>query len=145
MAPGREMKRILVADVRQMDDRYKTACAGWELAFVRTLSEARQALAGARYDLVAIGVYFDDSQMFDLVRLIRAQSLFADLPIVCVRGQPGFTAITTRTLEMTVKALAANDFVDLLQLGGEAAACAALRAAFERVTSSSKPTSAGTP
>ena len=139
------MKRILVADVRQMDGRYRTACAGWELAFVRTLSEARLALAGARYDLVVIGVYFDDSQMFDLVRLIRAQSLFADLPIVCVRGQSGFTAITTRTLEMTVKALAANEFVDLLQLGDEAAACAALRAAFERVTSSSKRTSAGTP
>jgi hypothetical protein len=144
MTAGREMK-ILVADVRQMDGRYRTACAGWETRFVRTLSEARQALAAEAFDLVAIGVYFDDSQMFDLVRLIRAQSLFAGLPIVCVRGQPGFTAITTRTLEMTVKALAANEFVDLLHLGDESAACAALRAAFERATSSSGRTSAGTP
>jgi hypothetical protein len=145
MTLGREMTRILVADVRQMDGRYRTACAGWEARFVRTLSEARLALAAESFDLVAIGVYFDDSQMFDLVRLIRAQSLFADLPIVCVRGQPGFTAITTRTLEMTVKALAADEFVDLLHLGDEAAACAALRAVFERVSSSSKRTSAGTP
>lgn len=144
-APGREMKRILVADVRQMDVRYRTACAGWELAFVRTLSEARQALAAGSYDLVAIGVYFDDSQMFDLVRMIRAQGVLAGLPIVCVRGQPGFTAITTRTLEMTVKALAADEFVDLLHFGDDAAACAALRAAFERLTSSSAPTSGGTP
>lgn len=98
------MKRILVADVPQMDARYSAALAGWEIAFARTMSEARQALGGRR-DLVAIGVYFDDSRMFDLVRVLRGDELHAGVPIVCVRGRPGFTAVTGRTLELTLKAL----------------------------------------
>lgn len=129
------MKKILVADVPQMDVRYTAALAGWEIAFVRTMSEARHALAAERYDLVATGVYFDDSQMFDLLRAIRSDAIHGKVPIVCVRGRPGFTAITSRTLEMTVKALAADEFVDLLHFGDDEAGNAALRASVERLLS----------
>jgi DNA-binding NtrC family response regulator len=125
-------RKILVADVPQMDGRYTAALAGWEIAFVRTMSEARHALAAARYDVVAIGVYFDDSQMFDLLRAIRSDDIHAKVPIVCVRGRPGFTAITSRTLETTVKALAADEFIDLLHFGDDEAGNAALRATMER-------------
>ena len=76
------MNKILVADVPPMDARYTAALRGWEIEFVRTLGAARQALGAARYDLVAIGVYFDDSQMFDLVRALRAAARTAGLPIL---------------------------------------------------------------
>ena len=128
------MKKILVADVPHMDDRYAAAFAGWEVAFVRTLAEARQALAATRYDLMAIGVYFDHSQMFDLVRAIRNDERHAELPIVCVRGRPGFTAVTTRTLEMSCKALGADEFIDLVRYPDDDAGNAALRAAGERLS-----------
>jgi DNA-binding response OmpR family regulator len=121
------MKRILIADVPQMDARYNAALCGWEVAFVRTMSQARRAIT-ERYDLVVIGVYFDDSQMFDLVRFIRNDDLHNEVPIVCVRGSPGFTAVTTRTLEMAVKALSADAFVDLLHFDDEQSGDAALRA-----------------
>ena len=127
------MKKILVADVQQMDVRYAAAFAGWEIAFVRTVAEARQALRAARYDLVAIGVYFDDSRMFDLVRVLRGDELHAGVPIVCVRGRPGFTAVTSRTIELTVRALAADEFVDLVQFGDDEAGNAALLAAAQRL------------
>lgn len=126
------MKRILVADVPQMDGRYSTALAGAEVVFVRTMAEARQALAGARYDLVAIGVYFDDSQMFELVGAVRSDDTHGEVPIVCVRGRPGFTAVTGRTLELTLKALAADEFVDLVHFGDEEAGTAGLRASLQR-------------
>jgi len=126
-------RKILVADVPQMDGRHSAALQGGQLAFVRTMSEAKQALAAATYDLAVIGVHFDDSQMFDLVRTIRGDAARGKLPIVCVRGRPGFTAITSRTLEATVKALAADEFIDLLQFGDDAAGNAALRAAAERL------------
>ena len=126
------MKRILVADVPQMDARYSAALAGWEIAFTRTMSEARQALGG-RHDMVAIGVYFDDSRMFDLVRVLRGDELHAGVPIVCVRGRPGFTAVTGRTLELTLKALTADEFIDLVHFGDDEAGNAALRAAVERL------------
>jgi len=98
------MKRILIADVPQMDARYHAALCGWEVAFVRTMSQARRAIT-ERYDLVVIGVYFDDSQMFDLVRDIRADP----------------------------KALAGDEFIDLELLGDDAAGNSALRAAAGRL------------
>jgi len=49
-----------------------------------------------------------------------------------VRGRQAFTVVTTRTLEMTIRALAANDFLDLVQFGDEGAGNAALRAAVQR-------------
>jgi DNA-binding response OmpR family regulator len=126
------MSKILVADVPQMDARYAAAFAGWEVVFVRTFVEAEHALDAARYDLVVIGVYFDDSQMFDLLRAIRGDDAHAEVPILCVRGHQGFTAVSTRTLEMTVKALAADEFVDLVHYADDESGNAALRAAAER-------------
>ena len=126
------MKKILVADVPQMDGRYSAAFAGCEMVFARTMSEAHQALDAGRYDLVAIGVYFDDSQMFDLVRALRSDDEHSEVPIVCVRGRSGFTAVTGRTLEVTLKALAVDEFADLLHFGDDAAGNAALRGAVER-------------
>jgi DNA-binding response OmpR family regulator len=123
------MKKILIADVPQMDGRYSAALAGWEIAFVRTLSEARGTLAASRYDLVAIGVYFDDSQMFELVRAIRASRRHGEVPIICVRAR--FTAITTRTLEVSLTALGADQFIDLLHFGDDDGGNAALRSAAE--------------
>jgi DNA-binding response OmpR family regulator len=126
------MKRILVADVPQMDGRYNAALDGWEVAFVRTLSEARRAI-DERCDLAVIGVYFDDSQMFDLVRAIRADPHYASVPILGVRARTGFTAVSARALEVTLKALTADEFIDLALLGDDAAGNSALRDTAKRL------------
>ena len=126
------MDRILVADLPSMDARYSAAFTGWPLVFVRTMEEAGAALEAPHYDAIAIGVYFDDSQMFDLVRAIRGHELHNEVPILCVRGGPGFAAVTTRTLEIAVQALSADCFVDLLQFRDEKGGDAALRAALQR-------------
>lgn len=126
------MNTILVADVPSMDGRYSAAFTGWPLVFVRTMEQAGAALEAPRYDAIAVGVYFDDSQMFDLVRAIRGHELHNEVPILCVRGGPGFAAVTTRTLEIAVRALAADCFVDLLQFEDEKSGDAALRAALQR-------------
>lgn len=124
--------RILVADVPQMDGRYTAALEGWEIAFARTIGEARQALAAARHDLVAIGVYFDDSRMFDLIRALRADRACRKVPIVCVRGSKGFTAVSGRTLALSLHELGVDEFLDLLD-SEDGAARAALRGAMERL------------
>ena len=126
------MSTILVADVPSMDGRYSVALAGWPVEFVRSLRDARAALDANRYTLILVGVYFDDSQMFDLVRAIRNDETHNEAPIVCVRGGPGFAAVTTRTLEMACRALTADAFVDLIQYGDEATGDAELRAVVQR-------------
>jgi DNA-binding NtrC family response regulator len=126
------MDMILVADLPSMDARYFAAFTGWPLVFVRSMEEARAALEAPRYAAIAVGVYFDDSQMFDLVRAIRSHDLHNEVPVMCVRGGPGFAAVTTRTLEMAVQALSADCFVDLLQFQDEKSGDDALRAALQR-------------
>jgi DNA-binding response OmpR family regulator len=126
------MDKILVADLPSMDARYSAAFTGWPLVFVRSMEEASAALEAPHYDAIAIGVYFDDSQMFDLVRAIRSHEVHNEVPVLCVRGGPGFAAVTTRTLEIAVQALSADCFVDLLQFQDEKSGEAALRAALQR-------------
>jgi DNA-binding response OmpR family regulator len=123
--------KILVADVPEMDARYTAAFGGWEVSFVRTVAEARKLLAAAQHDLVAVGVYFDDSRMFDLVRVLRADRKYATVPIVCVRNRAGFMNVTTDTLETTAKALGADVFLDLVHFADDHATNQALRAAVE--------------
>jgi DNA-binding response OmpR family regulator len=126
------MDKILVADLPSMDARYSAAFTGWPLVFVRSMEEASAALEAPHYDAIAIGVYFDDSQMFDLVRAIRSHEVHNEVPVLCVRGGPGFAAVTTRTLEIAVQALSADCFVDLLQFQDEKSGDDALRAALQR-------------
>lgn len=126
------MRAILVADVPSMDGRYAAALAGWPVRVVRSMRDARLALEAEQHSLVVIGVYFDDSRMFDLVRAVRNDDTHNEVPIVCVRGSPGYTAVTTRTLEMAVQALSADAFVDLLHYSDEASGDAALRAVVQR-------------
>lgn len=125
------MDTILVADVPSMDGRYSAVFGGRPLVFVRAMEEACAALEARSFEMVVVGVYFDDSQVFDLVRSIRSHETHNEVPVVCVRGGPGFAAVTTRTLEMAVKALAADAFVDLLQFPDEKSGDAALRAAVQ--------------
>ena len=71
--------------------------------------------------------------MFDLVRMVRADEAHAEVPVICVRGRSGFTAVAGRALEVTVKALGGDEFVDLAQHGDEAAGNAVLRALAGRL------------
>lgn len=131
------MKKILVADVPQMDACYAAALHGWEVELVRTLAHARQALGGKRYDAIAIGVYFDDSRMFDLLRVLRAETRNASTPVLCVRGRSGLATVSAYWIETAVTALGAAEFLDLADgEGGERT----LREAAERLISSGSPT-----
>ena len=65
-------KSILVADTPDSDRRLSAILAGHDVVFARTLGEAQRTLAQQQFDLVLIGVHFDDSRMFDLLRYLRA-------------------------------------------------------------------------
>jgi DNA-binding NtrC family response regulator len=125
-------KKILVADVPELDARLAEVLGGRELHFVRTVDQAMRALAQQDFELLVISVHFDDSRMFDLLREARTDARNRDIPIVCVREpRHGFTAISSHTLEVTCRALDANLFLDLASLNDDAQRAAALRAAIE--------------
>ena len=124
-------KRILVADTPESDRRLTEVLDGHELVFARTLSEAQRLLAQETFDLVLVGVHFDDSRMFDLVRHIRSGGQ-AEPPVVCVRSYRFVSpALSIEGLEIAAKALACNLFVDLTKYPDDARGNAEVRKLLE--------------
>jgi len=110
-------KKVLIADVPEAQARVAAVLVQERLVFVHTLAAALKALAGEDFDLVLIGMHFDDSRMFDLLREVRAGSRNGAVPVVCYRMRPlAFMALSTQVIEVTVKALGALSFVDLASL-----------------------------
>ena len=129
---ARVNRKILIADVPELDSRLVGLFPGDELYFVRAVDEALRALERDDFDLLVISVHFDDSRMFDLLRQVRIEGRNKGIPVVCVR-EPGlaFTAVSAHTLEVTCRALEANAFLDLASLKDDEERNAALRAAID--------------
>ena len=112
-------KSILVAD--HADVRLSAVLAGHELSFVSTLDEAKRVLAGRNFDLVAIGVHFDESRMFDFLRHLQASGKHASVPVVCTRSYRFVSpAISIEGLEIAVRALGCRLFLDLTKYPDDA-------------------------
>ena len=63
-----------------------------------------------------IGLHFDESRMFDLLRYVRADGKYARVPVVCFRGVVVPDAkgkIVLEAVELACKAIGANAFFDL--------------------------------
>jgi hypothetical protein len=119
--------RILVADRPESDRRISAILAGYELVFVRTMNDAQRALGREQFALVLIGVHFDDSRMFDLLRCLPAGAA-----AVCVRSQHFQSqAITLEGLGIAAKALGCTLFLDLTWYADDAAGNAAVRRLLE--------------
>lgn len=126
--------RILLGVVPNLEARFRSILQGYELDFISTLGQAQAALRAARYDMVIVGVLFDESRMFDLLRLVRADERHRSAPIVCVRSQ---LAISSRTilegLEIAIKALTANAFLDLQNFTDDAQGNARVRGILDQL------------
>ena len=122
-------RRILVADTPEGDRRLSEILAGHEVVFARTMGEAQRLLEQQDFDLVIVGVHFDDSRMFDLVRHVRSRGRHADWPVACVRSHRfvSAAAISIEGLQIAAKALACNLFVDLTKYPDDAQGNAEVR------------------
>ena len=106
--------RILVADVPGMELPLRTELAAHDVVFVSSFDAAVQALSRETYELVVVGLHFDDSRMLNLVLAIRALAEYRDIPVVCVRGTP--TRLSERArkgLEGTLRTLGCDAFIEL--------------------------------
>jgi len=113
-------KSILVAD--HSDARLSALLSGHDLSFVNTMDQARGAMSGRNFDLIVIGVHFDESRMFDLLRYVRGQERHRATPVVCVlTADFANHAIAAEGLEIAVKALGGTAYIDL-KLSGDTAA-----------------------
>jgi CheY-like chemotaxis protein len=127
------MKKILAADVPEMRPRLARILDGLEPVFVATLDEAVRAMTRQAFDLIVIGVHFDESRMFDLLRHVRLDENNRAKPVVCVRGHLlESTAISLEGLDIAIKALSGNVFLDFARFSDDAEGDAAIRRIIDR-------------
>jgi CheY-like chemotaxis protein len=89
--------------------------AGHELSCPETLDEATQLLRERDFDLIVCTVYFDESRMFDLLRLVKASPEWRRIPFVCARLRRHVldSPIALEGVAFTCKALGAAAFLNV--------------------------------
>ena len=108
--------KVLVADIPEMDEKIRECLPGHELKFVRTMPEAIRALRHAGFQLVVIGLHFDESRMLELLQYVRALPAYRDVPVVCVHGDHlnlNLNEAVIRNIDVAVKALGGIAFLNL--------------------------------
>jgi hypothetical protein len=78
--------RILVASARHAYTRLFAILPGHDLIFVSTCAEARRALNEGLFDLIMLGVHFDESRMFEILQCVKADERHDHVPVMCFRG-----------------------------------------------------------
>lgn len=132
-------KKILVADGPDLARRVNAILGSHEVDLVHTLAEAKRALARDDYDLIIIGVHFDESRMFDLLRQVRADARYRAKPVVCIASQRFDAPISVEGLEIATRALAADAFVDFAKHDDHDAGNAAIGSVVKRLLGEREP------
>ena len=106
--------KVLVADIAEADETIRGCLPGHELHFVRTLGHAIRELRRDGYELIVIGMHFDESRMFELLRYVRSMPQHNDTPVICVQCQDlMLSEAVLKNMDDAVKALGGNAFIDL--------------------------------
>lgn len=106
--------RVLVADVPEMDEKIRDCLPDHHLTFVRTMYEAISALRHDGFQLIVIGLEFDESRMLELLQYVRGLSKYKDIPVVCVHADHlNLSEAVMKNIDIAVKALGGMAFINL--------------------------------
>jgi hypothetical protein len=106
--------RVLVASVGDLDGKIRECLPEHDLTFVRTMREAIAALRRDGFQMVVIGLEFDESRMLELLQYVRALPAYREIPVICVHADSvNLSQSVMRNIDVAVKALGGVAFLDL--------------------------------
>src|SRR3954469_25236068 len=79
------MARILVAASREPRAIVERIIAGHESSFAETMAQGEQLLRERTFDLIICTIVFDESKMFDFLRLAKSRPEWQRIPFICAR------------------------------------------------------------
>lgn len=107
------MSKILIADLLRGAGRLATILREHELVYTNTVAEAMTLAKHGNFDLVIIGMLFDDSRMFDLIRAIKSNAKLQQTPVMGFCNETTTLSGTNRDVtERVSHLLGACDYVD---------------------------------
>jgi hypothetical protein len=115
------MSKILIAASSEPGDILERILEGHDLVRADTMAQAERLLGEERFDGIVCTVVFDDSRMFDLLRVVKSSAAWRDIPFVCARMRLSVLAsrIDLRDVAMTCGSLGAAAFLDIADYGAD--------------------------
>jgi hypothetical protein len=133
------MARILIAASSEPSAILGRILVGHELWCAETMAQAEQSLSKRSFDLIICTVVFDESSMFDLLRLAKSHPQWQQIPFLC--GRVSSLILTAPgaldSVAFTCRELGATAFMDLAVFQNDAEG--EMRETIEKLISSSKP------
>lgn len=119
-------KPILVAV--EDAERLRRILAGHELTLPASVEQAKAELEKREFALIVLGVHFDESRMFELLRLVRTYEANQLTPVVCMLTTTSrLSDVAIEGLDHAVKAMLANAFLNLRKFPDDAQGNARVR------------------
>ena len=109
------MAQILVAASPEPRAIVERILAGHDLFCAETMARAEQCLGERGFDLIICTLVFDESKMFDFLRLAKSRLEWQGIPFVCarVRGHIIRSATALQAAAFTCRELGAAAFLDI--------------------------------
>jgi len=109
--------------------------AGHELSCAGDMAQAEELLCERTFNLIVCTVAFDDSRMFDLLRLAKATPAWQSVPFVCARVRAHVLRSPTavKAAAFTCGTLGAQAFLDIEDYEQDADPEQSMRDAVERL------------
>jgi hypothetical protein len=112
------MAEIFVADIPDGIEMVQSAVGDRHtVTTAQTFDKAMDNLTRRRFDLVVIGVHFDDSRMYELISNMRNFTHNRSTPLAAFRClQTDLSDFFSHSIELGCKALRACKFIDMVKL-----------------------------
>ena len=109
------MATILVAASADVTGILRRILVDHDLICAQTLLEAERLLGEARVDLIVCTVLFDESRMFDFLRIAKAKREWRDIPFICARLRREVidTPVALEGVAFSCRTLGAVAFLDV--------------------------------
>jgi CheY-like chemotaxis protein len=109
------MAKILVAASPEPGAIVKRLLAGHDLVSAETMPQAEERLREQSFDLIICTIVFDDSKMFEFLRVAKSRPEWQDVPFVCVRVRAHIlrSASVLKAAAFTCQELGAAAFLDI--------------------------------
>ena len=109
-------------------ERLKRILAGHQLTLAASVDQAKAELQKREFALIVLGVHFDESRMFELLRIVRTYKTNQLTPVVCMLTTVSrLSDVAIEGLDHAVKAMLANAFLNLHRFPDDEAGNARVR------------------
>lgn len=119
--------RVLACTVPGTEARLRAVLPDAELQVVFNSRDALKALRSASFDLLLVGIRFDESRALEFVRSINADPTLQKPPIVGIRGARATHRLSPDVFDLPMYAMGARDVIDFSDIPNDDAGNAAAR------------------